>query len=100
VRWGGEEFLLWLPDTGTHEAVRVADKRRAGVCTSPLEMPDGQALPVTVSVGLATWRQGEPVEAALARADAALYAAKHAGRNRVRLAELDAQDLSRPADLA
>lgn len=48
-----------------------------------MELPDGASTRLTVSVGLASWRSGEPVEVLIARADRALYRAKSEGRNRV-----------------
>ncbi|WP_407279787.1 sensor domain-containing diguanylate cyclase [Aromatoleum evansii] len=82
-RYGGEEFLVLMPDTGTEGATHVAEKLRAAVAaqvTTPTM--------VTISVGVATSARGErSLEPTLARADAALYAAKQAGRNCVRVAE-------------
>lgn len=84
-RLGGEEFVLWLPQ-GAGEAVRallqrlraaVADQVRAG----------GQS--VTFSAGVARHEAGEPWAACLARADAALYRAKHGGRDRIEWAAPD-----------
>jgi two-component system, cell cycle response regulator len=78
-RMGGEEFLVLLPDTGMAAARRVADALRRQVAASDAPVP------VTASLGLATW-EGEPPEALLKRADEALYAAKRSGRNQVQLA--------------
>ncbi len=83
ARWGGEEFVLLLPHCGAVEARRVADKLRALVAEPPFPVA-GQ---VTASFGLAQWQPEEPLDTWLKRADDALYAAKAAGRNRVRLAE-------------
>ena len=80
-RLGGEEFLVLLPDTDADAAHSVAEKLRAEVAEA--EAP----VRVTCSVGVATW-DGEPAETLLARADAALYAAKEAGRDRVTAATL------------
>jgi two-component system cell cycle response regulator len=80
-RLGGEEFLVLLPDTDGDAAVHVAERVRAEVASAP------SPVPVTVSVGLATW-DGESAEEFLHRADAALYAAKDSGRNRVMAATL------------
>ena len=80
-RLGGEEFLVLLPDTDASAAAHVAEKLRtelAGARTT---------VPVTVSIGLATW-DGEAPEDLLHRADEALYAAKAAGRDRVTAATL------------
>src|SRR4051794_38517457 len=82
ARFGGEEFLVILPDTGAEGAAAVADDVRAGVAGEPF--PIGRlALDLTVSAGYATW-EGEDLERLVARADRGLYAAKDAGRNCVR----------------
>jgi diguanylate cyclase (GGDEF)-like protein len=78
-RMGGEEFLVLLPDTGMAAARRVADALRRQVAQAH------GPVPVTASLGLATW-DGEPAEELLRRADEALYAAKRSGRNRVHAA--------------
>jgi diguanylate cyclase (GGDEF)-like protein len=82
ARFGGEEFLVVLPDTGADGAATAAEDLRAAVAAQPF--PIGRfALPLTVSVGWATWR-GESLERLVARADRGLYAAKEAGRDCVR----------------
>jgi diguanylate cyclase (GGDEF)-like protein len=78
-RMGGEEFLVLLPDTGMAAARRVADALRRQVALA------GGPVPVTASLGLATW-EGEAPDELLRRADEALYAAKRSGRNRVHAA--------------
>jgi len=80
-RLGGEEFLMLLPDTASAAARRVADKLRSEVAQAPAPVP------VTVSVGVATCARETPEEL-LRRADAALYRAKEAGRDRVMAATL------------
>src|SRR3954447_13903922 len=80
-RLGGEEFLMLLPDTDANAAGHVAERMRAEVARAPTPVP------VTVSIGLATW-DGEAPEELLHRADEALYAAKSAGRDRIAAATL------------
>jgi two-component system cell cycle response regulator len=80
-RLGGEEFLVLLPDTDADAATHMAERVRQEVAAAPTRVP------VTVSIGLATWR-GETAEEFLNRADEALYAAKQTGRNRVMAATL------------
>jgi two-component system cell cycle response regulator len=80
-RLGGEEFLVVLPETDEHAATRVAEKLREEVAGAR------GPVPVTCSVGVATW-DGETPEQLLRRADEALYAAKDAGRDRVIAATL------------
>jgi diguanylate cyclase (GGDEF)-like protein len=79
-RLGGEEFLVLLVGRNATRGVEVADRLREAVCDSRVE-----ELKVTMSFGLATCAPGAPFEYAsvFARADAALYAAKREGRNRV-----------------
>jgi diguanylate cyclase (GGDEF)-like protein len=71
ARLGGDEFALLLPDCTDQGALTLVERLRA-------DMPAGH----TCSAGVAAWRPGETAEALLARADAALYAAKAAGRDR------------------
>lgn len=86
ARFGGEEFLVILPDTGSAEARRIAGRLRHAIQSTPIATPDGTSLPrVTASIGLAESMPGETAETLIARADAALYQAKRAGRNRVRI---------------
>jgi diguanylate cyclase (GGDEF)-like protein/PAS domain S-box-containing protein len=77
-RWGGEELLAILPRTDLRGARLFADRVRAGVAGL-----DGLPCRVTVSAGMAEWTRGQDVKAVLARADARLYEAKRAGRDRV-----------------
>jgi len=81
-RLGGEEFLVLLPDTDGDAAMHAAERMREEVTAAPTPVP------VTVSIGIATWEDAETPEAFLARADEALYAAKDAGRDRVLAATL------------
>lgn len=77
VRWGGEEFLICLPDTDLSGAITAAEKIR-GI----IEKLDFDITPVTVSMGCAELGE-DPFHVALARADMHLYFAKSKGRNRV-----------------
>ena len=81
-RWGGDEFVVLLTDCDEHEARRIADKIRCAVKERPIRYA-GRELQVTVSLGVAEHEHGEPLTAVLARADAALYAAKRNGRDRI-----------------
>jgi diguanylate cyclase (GGDEF)-like protein len=81
-RYGGEEFLLVLPDMDTSGAVRALDRLRAII--SDLDWSAfSPSMKVTISAGVATLKQNETPDTFLARADSALYAAKARGRNRV-----------------
>jgi diguanylate cyclase (GGDEF)-like protein len=87
-RWGGEEFLVVLPGATPPVAQEVLVRMQAAGRGALL--PDRA---VTFSAGVTAYRDAEPVEALLARADKALYAAKLAGRDRVELADDGAADL-------
>jgi diguanylate cyclase len=85
VRYGGEEFLLILAGVELARAERVLERARAAVENEPIRAGAARVA-VTFSAGLAERRPSEPRDALIARADAALYAAKRSGRNRVKLA--------------
>lgn len=85
-RYGGEEFLVLLPETPLHGARRVAETLRREIAERPVPW-SGEALTITASFGLAQTMPGEVnVQAVIARADQALYRAKDDGRNCVRIA--------------
>jgi diguanylate cyclase (GGDEF)-like protein/PAS domain S-box-containing protein len=85
ARWGGEEFVIMLPDTGEEEAMVVAERIRAAIAATPVPADRQGEIAFTVSIGVAVPVTPD-VEDVLARADRALYAAKTRGRNRVVLA--------------
>ena len=96
-RFGGEEFVIALPDTDAADATVTADRLRNAVAASPLAAMcagvlddpdlDPDTFQLTVSVGVAVYpADGVTVDDLLQRADRAMYAAKAAGRDRVRLA--------------
>lgn len=83
-RYGGEEFILLLPRTGLKGAEQCAERLRE---RQDRRQQHSVTPPCTLSAGVAAYRPGEDIESLLRRADRALYAAKHGGRNRVALAE-------------
>lgn len=84
-RYGGEEFAVLLPGAGEAVATSVAERVR--VATSRLIFPDpAQRVRVTVSAGVAVLQPRDSAKSLLRRADSALYAAKHGGRNQVKVA--------------
>jgi len=84
-RYGGEEFMVIMPDTRLEDAGRIAERIRRHVAGSPFRVPGGaEPLSVTISIGVATTiGVGDTAEALLKRSDEAVYAAKAAGRNTV-----------------
>ena len=83
-RYGGEEFLVILPDTDGDIACSVAERMRVAIASAPFALPHGETIQVTTSVGVATTSDSnEPPAELIDRADRALYVAKNAGRNRV-----------------
>lgn len=85
ARWGGEEFLLIWPRTLLLQARQWAEELRLEVTAGAARI-EGESLRSTASFGLAQWQPGETINALLRRADGALYAAKHAGRDQVMVA--------------
>jgi two-component system cell cycle response regulator len=84
-RYGGEEFTVIMPDTALVDAERIAERIRLHVAGAPFRVSHGrEILTVTISIGVAaTLGEHDSPEALLKRADAAVYEAKAAGRNRV-----------------
>ena len=81
-RLGGEEFLLLLPGRGDADAGHAAELLRATI-ERECAVVDGLPVDLTASIGVASFRPGDTVQALITRADTAMYAAKRAGRNRV-----------------
>jgi diguanylate cyclase (GGDEF)-like protein len=80
ARFGGDEFLVVLPETDEEEAVTVAERIQAWLAENPLPTSEGM-LAVGISIGVGTLQEGEPeIGTMLARADAAMYAEKRDGR--------------------
>ncbi|NNC58698.1 MAG: diguanylate cyclase [Erythrobacter sp.] len=85
-RLDGEEFAIILPNCSPGDAFVCCERLRMAIGTLDLEMETGEPICVTVSTGLATYLSGDAAEAMIERADAALYDAKNAARDRVKLA--------------
>jgi diguanylate cyclase len=85
ARYGGEEFAVVLPNTALRQALTVADHIRRAVMSKELKKKStGEILGrVTISVGVSMLKPGDDADSLIERADACLYAAKRAGRNRV-----------------
>ncbi len=83
-RFGGEEFLVVLPQTDTAGACTLGERIRQAVAEAPFEIGSGPPIPVTVSIGAASLQDAtQTAEQLVEAADAALYAAKDGGRDRV-----------------
>ncbi len=82
-RYGGDEFVVLLPETEMDSAIQVADRLRQVICSTPIETPAGD-IPVTVSVGVAAINEDiSTFDILMEKADEIMYTAKTSGRNRV-----------------
>ncbi len=83
-RYGGEEFVVVMPETDMAVATMVAERLRRRIATEPFPIQqDGRLIEVTISIGLAALGRDDSAASVLKRADQALYRAKRDGRNRV-----------------
>jgi diguanylate cyclase (GGDEF)-like protein/PAS domain S-box-containing protein len=88
-RWGGDEFMIILPETSLKGAKKLAEKIRSSVETTAVELPERKVVRLSTSIGVASCcAPAENIDTIVARADAALYASKQAGRNTVSVAAL------------
>ncbi len=96
-RYGGEEFVVVLRGARLSDGVRRADEWRKGFAASKVSAGE-EEVRTTLSAGVAEWQPGETADELFVRADAALYAAKRAGRNRTVAAEPPAAQPPAPGD--
>ena len=81
-RYGGEEFSIFLSGSGGTAAMELAERIRKTIETTPFRV-EGNLIRITISLGVAEYNENSPnLETLVARADQALYVAKHKGRNR------------------
>lgn len=81
ARWGGEEFMLLLPDTKLSQAITFAERLATQLAQLPLQIEQK----ITISQGITHYQSGETLEEIIKRTDNALYRAKERGRNRIEL---------------
>ena len=81
-RWGGEEFLVLLPNTERKDVNRVAGRILETVRTVGVDV-DGGTVGITISLGSTTYRPREDISSLVARADAEMYKAKQAGKDKL-----------------
>lgn len=82
-RYGGEEFLLCISDVSEDTIMAVAERLRQAISNENHQLPEGHSISVTASFGITELTEKRSVTEAISTADVAMYAAKHAGRNRV-----------------
>ncbi len=84
ARYGGEEFVIILPETDGLAGTRLADRLRTLIAETPIALPAGGEISITVSIGIASYPHcADTSQLVIERADQALYVAKQSGRNRV-----------------
>ncbi len=85
ARWGGEEFIIMMPELDVDRARDAAEQARRALASYPFKR-NGVTETITASFGITAHRNGHSLDATIAGADAALYRAKEEGRNRVTVA--------------
>lgn len=85
ARWGGEEFLLFLPDSSPESACAIGEKLRRGVAEARIPHQEHKVA-LTISLGIALHERHTSLDRCIQRADQSLYTAKRAGRNRFHMA--------------
>ena len=83
ARYGGEEFIIMLPTTPVDEVIEKLNLVRQQIQNARFDIPDGQTIACTLSVGVAEWHPGVDLHALMVSADDALYRAKNNGRNQL-----------------
>ncbi len=83
ARWGGEEFVILLPEADHQGGMQVAERTREAIEDLELYSDEGIRIPVTASLGVTTLRSSDSIDTFLDRADKAMYVAKTSGRNLV-----------------
>lgn len=82
-RYGGEEFLIMLPNTELDKALETAERLRLVIAENSSETEDGKTIKLTISLGVSSLQEGDSLDGLVYRADNALYIAKEEGRNQV-----------------
>ncbi len=90
ARYGGEEFIVILTETHLPQAEELAERLRISIAEHSILLAEGKELNITVSIGIASYPEhAQSREGLLKAADSAMYAAKRAGRNCVRMEETE-----------
>ena len=82
-RWGGEEFVIMLPETSSEQAKIWAERARSAIEQQTTELESGEKVNVTVSIGIASLTKDISTKELIHQADEALYQAKENGRNQI-----------------
>lgn len=88
-RYGGEEFLIILPDTNSHSAAVLTERLLNKIRETKFDIGNNKTIPVTVSMGIAEYKNGMTIDKFIEKADESLYYAKEHGRNQIKVYEYD-----------
>lgn len=87
ARWGGEEYLILLPNTPLDQAVEIAERIKQAITSDEINI-NGSNISLTITMGISEYRDGESIDACITRADEALYRGKKNGKDRVEIEQL------------
>lgn len=84
ARWGGEEYLILLPNTPLDQAVEIAERLKQAITSDDINI-NGNDISLTITMGISEYRDGESIDACIMRADEALYRGKKNGKDRIEI---------------
>lgn len=84
ARWGGEEYLILLPNTSLDQAVEISERVKQAITSNEIIIGEN-SISLTITMGVSEYRDGESIDSCITRADEALYRGKKNGKDRIEI---------------